>query len=386
MAIKRVAIALLLAVIVCASRAAAAGEFQHAAGARLADALTEYRAIQARGGWPEIPDGPTLEQGDIGPRIVALRRRLHATGDLTDRTGREDYDAGVARAVRRFQARHGLAVDGRVGQQTLVALNTGVAARIGQLARNLARWEALPDLGSAYVLVNTAAMLLEMVDQGPVPPRMPVVVGDRDHPTPVFSSHLAAIVFNPDWTVPQSIIQKEILPRLRRDPRYLAANRIRILDRPEDPFGQQVDWRAPDARLVARRLRQDPGPGNSLGLIKFDVPNTFDVYLHDTPAKRLFANPKRAYSHGCIRVSRPRELAAWVLGSDVDSVDRAIASGETTRAPVSRDIAVHVVYLTAFVDPDGTVQFRDDLYGIDGMAAASATEAAASIGCGAQRD
>ncbi|MBL8704889.1 MAG: L,D-transpeptidase family protein [Rhodospirillales bacterium] len=374
------ALASLLAMALCWPQLVAGDEVQRAAGDRLSQALDAYRAIEARGGWPTVGDGPTLEEGMADARVPALRRRLAASGDLSPEAGREAYDGELAQAVRRFQARHGLAVDGRVGRETLASLNVSAAARTWQLERNLAGWQALPELGAAYVQVNVAAMLLDAVDGGEVKLRMPVVVGDVRHPTPVFSSRLTGVVFNPDWTVPPSIVRKEILPRLRRESGYLAASAIRLLDRPQDPFGATIDWRSYGGG--APRLRQDPGPRNALGLVKFDLPNPHDVYLHDTPSKRLFALPRRAFSHGCIRVSRPRELAAWALAVDDAAVEQAIAAGTTTRMPVQREIQVHVLYMTAFVDPGGTVQFRDDLYGLD--AKPPVAPAPDDLGCGKQ--
>lgn len=355
-------------------------EVQRAAGERLARALDAYRAIEAGGGWPSVGDGPTLEPGMADGRVPALRRRLAASGDLPSGPERDAYDADLAGAVRRFQARHGLAIDGRVGRATLAALNVAAADRRWQVERNLARFQALPALGAAYVQVNIASMLLDAVDQGRVQLHMPVVVGDVKHPTPVFSSRLAGVVFNPDWTVPTSIARNEILPRLRREPGYLAASAIRLLDRPQDPFGATIDWQAYQG--APPRLRQDPGPRNALGLVKFDLPNPYDVYLHDTPSKRLFALPRRAFSHGCIRVSRPRDLAAWALAVDGAAVEQAITAGATTRMPVQREIQVHVLYMTAFVDPDGAVQFREDLYGLDRKPPVEA--AADDLGCGKQ--
>lgn len=335
---------------------------------RIDRAVGRYADIQAQGGWPQIPDGPVLGLGASDPRVMVLRSRLAASGDLSGGEGDRIYDADLRDAVRRFQERHGLSADGRVGRETLAALNIPVAQRIAQLELNKTRWESIPEPGSTYVLVNTAAARLDAVEDGHAVLQMLVIVGDRLHPTPDLHSHVAAVVFYPPWNVPASIARREILPKLRRDPGYLAAQDLRIVNRPDDPFGRTVNWRAISAGTFPFQLRQLPGPRNSLGLIKFEIPNEYDVYLHDTPAKSLFQQPKRAFSHGCIRVSRPRELAAWILsaqGWDAEAVDAVIDEGLTRRIPVRRSIPVHVLYLTAFVDPDGTVQFRDDVYGRD---------------------
>lgn len=340
--------------------------------ARFESALAHYRALADTGGWPIVAGGPVMGLGDEGPRVIALRRRLQRTSDLVDSATSNRYDGGVQEAVMRFQARHGLAIDGRVGVQTTAALNVSAAARAAQLALNMERWRRLPPFAPTHIRVNIAAALLDVVEDGRLVSTMPVVVGDPKHQTPAFSATIVAVTFNPPWNVPRSIATHEILPRLRRDPGYLAANDIHILDRPQDPFGRNIDWR----RIAGFpfRLQQQPGPRNSLGLIKFEMPNAFDVYLHDTPTKALFDRPKRTLSHGCIRVSRPYELAQFVLRRGTwtrAAIDAVIAGGHTQHVPVEPPVPVHVIYLTAFVDDAGTVQFRDDVYGRDGLRAAA---------------
>jgi murein L,D-transpeptidase YcbB/YkuD len=352
-------------------------------------ALNTYRAIAQSGGWPFIPPGKVIERGKSDSRTSLLRERLRRNGDLTEIAAGDVVDAGLAAAISRFQLRHGLIADGRVGAETYAALNLTAAARATQIEINLRRWQAAPELGPTYIRVNAAAQTLEFVKNGVVALRMPVIVGDRRHPTPEFTASLTGVLFNPPWYVPPSIVAREIVPRLRRDPGYLARQNIRILGRDDDPFGHSIDWKRFTARNGLPRLRQDPGPNNSLGRIKFDLPNPYNVYLHDTPGKALFTKSVRAFSHGCIRVSQPRELALALLDASwsMAAIDEAIAAGVTRRVPVAPAVPVHIAYFTAFIDADGNVAFRQDIYGRDrasealsGVSADKPKEAAP--GCG----
>ncbi len=354
--------------------------------ARLVEALERYRAIATGTKWPVLPSGPPLRPGARDVRLPALRVRLAAEGDLATRSSGIDYDDTLEQAVRLFQARHGLAVDGIVGPATLRALNVPVSERIQQIRLNLERWRWLPrDLGRRYIAVNAADATLEVVADGQTVLASRVVVGDRRHPTPVVRSRLDAVIFNPPWNVPSSIAAKEILPRLRRNPRYLADNNIVILDRWEtDPFGLTIDWSRVPSDPFPFRLQQQPGPENALGRIKFDTPNRFDVYLHDTPVRSLFARPIRTSSHGCVRVERARELAAYLLLGQAQSeepptIDEAIAAGGTQRVPVARPLPVYFFYWTAFVDAGRVVHFRDDVYGRDQRLAAALKGGAAGV-------
>lgn len=374
---------LLLSLLVPASLGRAADGVAATEDERLAAAVERYAAIAARGGWRAVAAGTVLEAGMTDAHVADLRRRLRIEGDLEPDNDGALFDAALARAVRRFQSRHGLLVDGRVGPETLDALNLPADARLAQLRLNVERARRLPGRGTTYVRVNAASALLDVMENGRSILRMPVIVGDTRHPTPEFEAPITGVIFNPPWTVPRSITIREILPRLRREPGYLAANDIRIVERPDDPHGLGVNWRAAAASRFGFTLRQSPGPHNALGLIKFDMPNRYDVYLHDTPNKRLFERPTRAFSHGCIRVSRPRELAAYALGPEWTKaqIDAAIAAGETRRVNLESPLTVRVTYLTAFADPDGTVQFRRDIFGRDATTAARmpATDPA---GCG----
>lgn len=337
----------------------------------LRQALDRYTAIATAGGWPTIAPGGKLAVGAADSRVPSLRRRLQLTGDLAaDPFGANSnrFDDSLRRAVSRFQQRHGLSATGEVNATTLRALNVPVATRIGQILINLERARWLPeDLGDPYVLVNMAAFELNVVEAGKSVLEMRVVVGERDKETPIFSDEISYIEINPYWNVPKSIAYKEKLPELRRNPYALNGQNIRVLG----PGGGVIDpgtvnWAAVGPNFPYR-LRQDPGPKNALGRIKFMFPNPYDVYMHDTPSRALFKRQVRAFSHGCIRVEKPMELAEFLLGSGWPRarIERAMASGKNTPVTLARPVPVHLVYLTAWVDAEGVVQFRDDLYNRD---------------------
>ena len=346
--------------------------------ARLVEALRRYRAGAARGDWPRVPPGAPLRAGDDDARVSAVRARLAAESDLAAGPAATRFDEQLEARVRDFQARHGLAVDGIVGEATVRGLNVPVADRIRQIVLNLERWRWLPrNLGPRYLMVNASDATLQVVEDGRTVLTSRVVVGDLQHPTPVVQARLEAVILNPAWNVPTSIAAREILPRVRENRRYLAENDMVIMERREsDPFGLTVDWTAISAEGFPFRLQQQPGPENPLGRIKFDIPNRFDVYLHDSPSRSLFARPKRMASHGCVRVERADELAAHVLADatgrwNPERLEEAIAGGGSPRIPVARPLPVYILYWTAFVGPDGLVQFRDDVYGRDRRLAAA---------------
>jgi murein L,D-transpeptidase YcbB/YkuD len=321
---------------------------------RLQAALVRYRAIVAAGGWPRVPEAGKLMLGDSGATVAKLRRRLIAEDFLpADATGTE-FDAALEGALKRFQAGHGIAVDGRVGHDTYEALNVPAVARLEQIRDNLERWRETPrDWPANRIEVNVPAAWLTVIEHGVVGLSMRAIVGAEEHPTPVLRARMNAVLFNPPWNIPTSIIRKEILPHARRDPHYLDRNHYVYVG---------ATGRSP--------LQQLPGPDNALGRIKFELPNIYDVYLHDTPTHPLFSRVMRTLSHGCVRLEDPRELALYVLAGgktswSLDDIDGAIAQGDTRRVPLAHSIPVYLLYWTAFADPDGAVEFRDDIYGRD---------------------
>ena len=346
---------------------------------RLAPSRGEYvrtlAAAEALGttNWQPYGYGHALQRGMRDRRVPELRRRLAACGDMDPAASlaETNFDASLEEAVRRFQARHGLAPDGIVGPATRRALNVPAAERRRQLLLNLERWRWLPrSWGHHYVLVNAADYALEAFSEGERVLRMRVIVGEEYRRTPVFSQQMTYLEINPFWNMPDSIAAEELLPRLRRDPGYLADHHYELLSgwgassRLLDPRG--VDWQRVSAEALPGRIRQLPGPWNALGRIKFMFPNRFNVYLHDTPDRHLFQRNQRAFSHGCIRVERPVELALFALqenpGWNRERIEREIEGGERRVVQLARPVSVHLLYLTAWVDEAGVTQFREDIY------------------------
>ncbi len=348
---------------------------------RMVATLADYRALAAAGGWEPLAEGPVLKPDMTQPRVAALRARLKLWGDLQDeddltRSGGDPtlYDEGLVQAVKEMQRRHGLDRDGVIGKATLAALNIPVERRIEQLVLNLERrrWMA-DDFGQRYIFVNLADFVLKLVDEPKTLLDMRVVIGKTYHKTPVFSEKMTYVEINPYWNVPPSIAGGEILPKLKENANYLTEKNFTLFSdwgasaQTLDPLA--IDWARITRKTFAYKLRQGPGDGNALGRIKFMFPNRFNVYLHDTPAKSLFKKAKRSFSHGCIRVEDPPGLAAVVLaktqGWTAERIHDAIASGQRQVVSLAAPLPVHISYLTAFVNKDGSVHFRDDIYGRD---------------------
>jgi murein L,D-transpeptidase YcbB/YkuD len=343
---------------------------------KLRDTLERYRKMAEEGGWLPLPEGGNLQLGDQGETIFLLRNRLAVTGDLLEpaKGGLEGFDEEMDRAVRRFQARHGLDIDGVVGPATRRALNVRVEERISQIEINMERWRWLPqDLGRRYILVNIANFELDVVEDERNVMTMRIVVGRQYRRTPVFSDRMTYLVLCPYWNIPPGILEKDVLPAVRKDPAYLQKQRIKIFQgwsaesKEIDPYS--VDWTKISLRNPSYRFRQDSGPNNSLGRIKFMFPNKFNVYLHDTPTRELFAKSVRTFSSGCIRIEKPIELAEYVLKGDpkwnremlLAEIDKW--SEQTVR--LLEPIPVHILYWTSWVEAEGTVHFREDIYGRD---------------------
>lgn len=344
--------------------------------AGLRTVLAGLREAERQGGWAQLAPGPALEPGMVDARVAALRARLVRSGDLAAAAepARTDlFDAALVEAVRRFQRRHGLQADGVVGRQTLATLNVPLAARIDQVRANLERlrWVAR-DLAGDHLLVDIAGFEARLWLDGRETWHSRVVVGRTYRRTPEFRSTVEYLVLNPEWAVPPTILRNDVLPRVLRDPGYLARQRMRLLDRAGrvvDP--QAVDWNALRERSgdFAYRIVQAPGPDNALGRIRFTAPNEHRVFLHDTPARELFERPVRAFSSGCIRLERPLELAVLLLDDgerwSTEQLATAIDGGRTQTLPVRRRVPLLLLYHTARAGSDGRPEFRADLYGRD---------------------
>ncbi|WP_308915183.1 L,D-transpeptidase family protein [Jannaschia sp. LMIT008] len=323
--------------------------------------------VARAGGWgPPVPAGK-LRPGDTGGAVVALRDRLHAMGYL-GRTITAEYDTAMERAVERFQADHGLTADGIAGQGTIDAINVPLEDRLAQVILNLERqrWMNKP-LERRHVLVNIAEQHAYVVDDGIVTFDTVVVVGKEsaDRRTPEFSDTMTHMVVNPSWYVPRSIATKEYLPALKRG----GARHLEVYSSKGRVNRGAVNFAAYTARTFPFSLRQPPGPKNALGQVKFMFPNKYNIYLHDTPSKSLFARDVRTFSHGCVRVARPAELAAHLLAPQEadprNAFDRIRATGAERRVDLDTPVGVHLVYWSAWVTPDGRANYRGDPYGRD---------------------
>ncbi|WP_426661511.1 L,D-transpeptidase family protein [Rhodanobacter aciditrophus] len=336
---------------------------------RLRDALARLRAVAQRGGWPGLPDGPTLKPGMRDARVPLLRQRLVAGGYLpAGEAAGERYDATLEAAVKQFQRDQYLAADGGVGAATRAALNVTANRRVDQLRVNLerARW-LMHEVQGDFVVVDIAGYKVSYYKDGKSVWSSRVQVGKPYRSTPVFKSRITYITLNPTWTVPPTILKHDIVPKIRADPGYLAANRIRVLDSKGQLVPpRSVNWNNPRGIV----LRQDAGPGNSLGRLVIRFPNPYAVYLHDTPHQELFGASRRDFSSGCIRVQHARELAVLLLGDpakwDRVALDRAIDTGRTQTVNLARPVPLLLAYWTVHLHRDGRVSYRPDIYQRDG--------------------
>jgi murein L,D-transpeptidase YcbB/YkuD len=342
----------------------------------LQQALLNLRDRQRHGGWPVVR-ARSLAAGETDAAVVALRQRLIASGELPSSEGDAAdpsvYDDRLREAVRSFQFHNGLSETGIAEAATLAAMNVPLDARIRQIELNLERWRRMPDdFGPRHVFVNIPSYrLVAREDNKPVL-TLKVVVGKPGNETPIFSSSMTTVVFSPYWNIPESILTSETAPAIEKDPNYLTKNSLEVLRvrgsgaAPVDPT--TVDWsNAAEVRKLA--VRQRPGPRNALGHVKFLLPNSYNVYLHDTPSVRLFARGGRAFSHGCVRVDAPERLAQYVLRDaaawDDARIDRAMQAGVEQQVRLEETIPVHIVYFTAWVDDGGGLHFGPDIYKYD---------------------
>ena len=345
-------------------------------------AIAQYQNIAARGGWNAVPN-QTMKLGTKSPAVVALRQRLMITGDLDETAGTSpSFDSYVEAGVKRFQARHGITATGVVAQQTIAALNVPAQMRARQLEINLVRLRAFSgNQGGRFVTMNIPGASVETVEGGMVVTHHQAGVGKIDRQSPVMQAKAVEINFNPFWTVPASIIRKDLIPKMQKDPNYLSDNKIRVFNSAGNEVAPNaINWNSMEATQY--KFRQDPGGDvNSLGFIRINIPNPHGVYMHDTPAKGIFGDDFRFVSSGCVRVQNVRDYVAWLLkdtpGWDRDRIDEVIRSGERVDARITQAVPVYWIYVTAWSN-DGLTQFRDDIYQRDGFGADAVTVSAAS--------
>ncbi len=352
----------------------------HGGYKRMAKALARLQDIASRGGWPAVGSGSNLQEGVRHRRVYALRQRLMLSGDYnyTEVTTGNLFDEKLTNAVLRFQQRHGLEVDGIVGQQTLVALNVPVESRIQQIKTNMERWRWVPhELGSRYILVNIADFSLKVLEDGQKVLESRVVVGKPHRSTPVFSDNVEYLIFNPYWYLPETIIVEDVVPKIIEDPDYLARKGIKVFTQESDETQEldpaAIDWARVTKENLQYKLRQDSGPLNVLGRVKIMFPNKFSVYLHDTPRQELFQKTARDFSSGCIRVEKSTELVSYLLKNDplwsIEHIRAIMESGDRQYVAVAEEVPIHILYWTAWADEEGRMHFRKDIYGRDKLLA-----------------
>jgi murein L,D-transpeptidase YcbB/YkuD len=349
--------------------------FSPASAVNLETALRQHSDMMARGGWNQVPADTVLRLGVRHANVQQLRQRLIVGGDLAQQWGISDiFDSYVDSAVKRFQARHGLVVDGIMGAEGYAAMNVPIGLRVRQMETNLVRIRSMSGfLGDRYVMVNIPAAALEAINSGQVTTRHTAIVGKVDRPTPILDSRIHELNFNPYWTVPVSIIRRDLIPLMQENPSYLAENNIRIFNSwgasAQELAPEQVNWNTEEATRYM--FRQDPGEINSLGSVKINFHNEHQVYLHDTPDKSLFGDDYRFLSSGCVRVQNIRELVTWLLASTEgwsrQRIDQVIQTGERVDLRIPDPAPLYINYVTAWAASDGTVNFREDIYNRDGL-------------------
>ena len=332
---------------------------------RFVTALKGYRELAEAGGWPTVSEGPVLEPGDRSPRVTELRARLAVTDGLETTAGDPElFDEEVEEAVKRFQDRHHLDTDGKIGPKTDEALNISIEARIDQIRASLERMRwVFRDVPDDFVIADIAGFQLILFRDRERVWTTRIQVGKPYHATPVFKEEMTYLVINPTWTIPPGILRKETLPAIRRDPDYLKKKNMSVIR----SDGSVVDPSTVDFNgKFPYGVRQEPGPSNALGRIKFIFPNPYFVYFHDTPSKSLFGRSARAFSHGCIRTENPLDLAALLLedneGWDRTRIDKVVDSAKMTTVTLAEPMTVFLLYWTAAVRADGTIGFREDIY------------------------
>ena len=335
-------------------------------------AINGYTQIVQMGGWPNVPEGQTLRLGVQADAVSTLRQRLYVSGDLPQSAGASPaFDTYVDTAVKRFQARHGIPADGVIGPSTFKALNVSADLRLGQLRTNYNRLqqEAEAERAPRFVMVNIPAASIEAVENGRVVQRHTAVVGKIDRQTPILDSKITNLNLNPYWHAPASIVRKDIIPLMRKDPTYLERSDIHVFDnKGQEIPATSIDWNSDQA--VGYLFRQNPGPNSAMASVKINFPNPYAVYMHDTPQQSLFSELMRFESSGCVRVQNVRDLIVWlardVPGWDRQHIEQVIAARDRQDIDLVNPVPVHFTYVTAWATDPSVVQFRDDIYHRDG--------------------
>ena len=346
----------------------------------LAKALASYREIEAKGGWPTLTPGASLRPNDRNPRVAQVRARLAAEGYLTNSgaQGQADvFDDELASTLVTYQTRNGLQPDGHVGTKTQEALNISVATRIAQIRANMERWRHMPEdfPPNRYTLVNIPDFTISIVEDDALTYRGKIVDGRTDRKTPFINSKIINMLVNPSWHVPVSIARKDILPKLRKNPHYLEELGVVIIGRETDPAGTTINWKGMSANAFNYKLRQVPSEINSLGQLKFNFANPFDVYMHGTPHQELFDKAERNFSSGCVRLEDPVRVGEVLLSSNKDSkgvwdeqrIENEIATEKTYFVPLAKPMPLYFLYWSVFEDDTGQLNFRRDIYGYDSL-------------------
>ena len=337
---------------------------------RLAAALARYRTIAEEGGWEMVPGTAEIRLDRNDARLAALIERLTFEDPILDANPKPSRN-DVRDAVKRFQARNGLVDDGRVGPETIATLNVPAPVRVEQIAANMERWRWLPQqFESRYVMVNVPDQSVQYVHDGKVALKSKAVVGRKTSATPIIRTEIKTVVVNPPWNIPGDIAARDLLPRLKRNANYLATRKMVVMDGPPgDPTGRTINWRSIKPEEFPYAIRQLPGPTTALGAVMLDSPNDFDVYLHDTPNKKLYDSNMREISNGCVRVQEIFPLASLALTGDAEdgmgTINAARKTGQTQRIALDNPVPVYFLYWTASADADGNVDFRPDRYGRD---------------------
>ncbi|RYG32587.1 MAG: hypothetical protein EOO01_34090, partial [Chitinophagaceae bacterium] len=344
---------------------------------KLRNALGELRKIQKAGGWPAIKDVKSLKKGDSSDVVITLRKRLkdYMPAEAKNQAASAVFDDNLDQAVKRFQVLHGLKADGAVGGNTLRTLNVSVDERINQVILNMERWRWVPKrLPEQHIFVNIPEYHLYVVENNKRVLDMKVIVGKTMNSTPVFSDKLEYIVFSPFWNVTENILFDEVIPAQIRNPNFMNSQDMEVVkdlgkNKVEIIPIESIDWASVSREDFKYRVRQRPGKINPLGHVKFIFPNSYDVYLHDTPNDYLFNQAERGFSHGCIRIEKPLEMAKYLLRDKPEwnesRIKQAMNAGTEQYVNLPENVPVYIVYFTTWVDDQGNLHFRDDLYGHD---------------------